>query len=90
MREKDLVQQILALARKQGYWAMKIHGSPYQSPRGLPDILLIRNGVASWIEVKIGGDEPTVLQEAIHEKLRAAGCRVTTVWTLEEAKWFLN
>lgn len=69
---------------------LKIHGSPYQ-PAGLPDLLVLRAGVASWIEVKMPGNKPTMLQHAMHARLREHGCDVLVASSTEEVtEWVLT
>lgn len=72
-KEKNIVAAILRALRERGYWAVKLHGGPYQVA-GLPDVLAIKDGRAAWVEVKQPGERATPIQEATIEKLRQAGC----------------
>ena len=49
-----------------------------------PDILAIKYGLATWIEVKRPGKKSTPIQKARQDELRAAGCKVYEIRSLEE------
>ncbi len=75
--------------KAEGYYPLKMHGSRYML-RGLPDIHCCAAGRCMWLEVKRPGEVPTRLQLIIHERLRAAGCNVHVVRSLEEVKRVLK
>ncbi len=70
------------LLRRQGWFAVKTWGGPYQRP-GLPDVLVVANGRAVFLELKRPGSRPTELQEATMEELELAGALVRVVYTDE-------
>ncbi len=52
---------------------------------GCPDLLLIHQGCAYWLELKVGKNKLTPAQIACHRALKAAGSSVETVRNLDEA-----
>lgn len=87
--EKVIVARVLDEARRLGFFAVKMHGGPFM-PKGLPDVLAIRNGRAVWIEVKRPGERPTAVQYAMMDKLAAAGCVVDVATSIGEAREILT
>lgn len=81
MKESTIHKKILAYLRGRGYWAVKLPGSAFL--RGMPDVLAIREGHATWIEVKQPGGRATKLQAAILEQLAAAGCTTLVADSVE-------
>lgn len=87
--ESSIVASITKLARSRGYWVLKIAGGGYQRP-GLPDLLCIKNGRATFLEVKRPGQKPTAIQCAVMneiERFGGAACHVVT--SREQADFFL-
>lgn len=82
--EKVIVARVLDEARRLGWLAYKIHGGPYM-PRGLPDVLALKDGRATWIEVKRPGEEPTSVQVTRMRQLADAGCAVGVATSVGEA-----
>lgn len=69
---------------------MKIHGGPYQTP-GIPDLLIIKEGRAYFLEVKQPGKRPTKLQEQRMHEIRTKGKAVAEwVTSREQAEEVLN
>jgi len=88
--EKTIVQKVMAEAKRLGWWRLNVHGGPYQMA-GLPDILVIKDGRAAWMEVKVPGKDPTRRQEhRIRELINEAGCPATVVRSVGDAKEFLE
>ena len=87
--EKTIVANVMAVARSMGYWVMKNHGSQF-SVAGLPDVLLIKEGRAVWLEAKRPGEEPTRIQEHRMRELIGVGCAVAVVRSAGDAKAFLE
>ncbi len=65
-------------------YARKIHGSRYMS--GFPDIICVREGVCTWIEVKRPGNHPTQLQLIELEKWKGCGCLTVVAYCLDDVK----
>lgn len=87
--EKTIVAKIKQLAEGLGWWVTKMHGNQFMA-KGLPDLLLIKNGRAAWIEVKRPGNDPTRIQEHRMRELATAGCPVTVACSAADARHFLE
>ena len=64
--------------------ALKLPGGPMME-RGTPDLLVVREGRAIFLEVKVGRNKPSKLQERRLKQWRAAGAVAIPVWTFDEA-----
>lgn len=88
MLEKRIVANVMAAARKLGWWTYKTHGSQF-GVAGIPDILAIKDGKAAWMEAKRPGQKPTRIQERRMQELSGFGCPVAVVTSASEAVEFL-
>lgn len=59
-------------------FATKVHGGPHQR-KGLPDITGCFEGAFFGIEMKLPGNKPTPIQQAVLDKIEAAGGLVGVV-----------
>ena len=57
---------------------------------GVPDVLMVKDGRAFWLECKRPGEEPTKIQIHRMRELSGAGCPVAVVTSAAEAKSFLE
>ena len=73
MRESAIQNQLIKKYKAQGYYVIKIIKA---SKSGIPDLLLIKDGVASFVEVKAPNGRISPLQRLRASQLRAAGCKV--------------
>lgn len=64
-------------------WWVKIHGGPMQRA-GLPDMLIVDNGKAKFIELKAPAGRVSPLQEVTMAKLRKAGADAFVIRSIEE------
>ena len=64
--------------------ALKLPGGPMME-RGTPDLLVVREGRAVFLEVKVGKNKPSKLQERRLDQWREAGAVAIPVWSFEEA-----
>ena len=98
--EGKIVQSIvnyLKARKRQGdrVWWLKTHGGPMQRS-GIPDLHIILNGRAYWVEVKVPGKRPTRLQEhTLQEIGEAGGCPLGYIYaawvdSLEDLKKLLG
>jgi len=87
--EKAIVAKVMATAKRLGWMALKIHGNAYQM-KGLPDVLVLRDGRAAWMEVKRPGHEPTRIQDHRMRELIQAGCPCSVVHSAGDAQAFLE
>jgi Holliday junction resolvase len=84
-REKTITNSIMKAARERGWWVLKLAAGPWQTP-GLPDLLLIKDGVARFLEVKAAAGRVTPHQQAkMLEIERYAGARCDVVRSRDEA-----
>ena len=85
--ERTITNEILSWLKKEGYWAVKIHGAAYQTA-GLPDIIAIdRRGRFVGLEVKrpIVG-KVTELQKRTLENINLGGGYAVVVRSVEDAR----
>lgn len=83
--ETRIVESIRRQFEIDGWIVIKIHGGPFQVA-GLPDLLLLRNGVACFVEVKTPTGKVTKLQQHWIERIRAAGFRAGVATNAAEAR----
>jgi hypothetical protein len=91
--EQELQNAIITYLRYRHWWVMRVNSGMAKLEKGgvikigiagTPDILCIKYGIATWIEVKLPGKHSTPIQKARQDELRAAGCQVFEVHSLEE------
>ncbi|NDD03891.1 MAG: VRR-NUC domain-containing protein [Proteobacteria bacterium] len=78
----------MAVAKQLGWYAIKIHGGPFQLS-GLPDVLALKGGHAAWAEFKRPGETATRLQAHRLAQLQEAGCSCAVVCSAGEYREFL-
>jgi len=66
-------------------WWVKLHGHAMQQ-RGLPDLMVVLNGQAIFMELKKPGGKATPLQTHTFNKLRLAGARAGVVTSVDDAR----
>ena len=87
MLEKTIESAVCLYARSEG-WLVYKFVSP--SNRGVPDRILIRNGVVFFIEFKATGKKMTKLQAHIKVKLNKEGLMVFTVDDIDHGKGVID
>ncbi len=75
--ESKIQARIIKRLEAQGYYVVKLI---LTNKPGIPDLLLLKDGKASFIEVKRPGEKPRVLQQYRMNELRGFGfeCNVLT------------
>ena len=68
--ESVIQARIIKRMEARGYYVIKLQ---LTNKNGIPDLLCLKNGKASFIEVKRPGEKPRVLQEYRHNELRELG-----------------
>lgn len=68
--ESQIQRKIIQRYKKQGYIVVKLS---ITNPPGFPDLMLLKDGKASFVEVKRPGQQPRPLQEYRLKELRDAG-----------------
>jgi hypothetical protein len=88
--ESTITRNIIAVAKRLGYFTFKIAGGPMQTA-GMPDLLCIRDGRAVFLEVKRPGGKPSKLQLHRISEIRGIGGAVAeVVFSKEEAERILS
>ena len=83
MKESVLVTKMIELIRSRGGYAENIWGGGFQSA-GIPDILACYKGVFLGIEVKVGKNKPSALQQAKVKMINQAGGLAVVTWDTTE------
>ncbi len=68
--ESQIQKRIIDRYKKQGYIVVKLS---LTNLNGFPDLMLLKNGKATFVEVKRPGQKPRPLQEYRLQELRDAG-----------------
>jgi hypothetical protein len=79
--EKIIENSIKKFLREHGYLTFKIHVGRY-GPEGFPDLLVVKQGITSYLETKKPGETPTPIQVFRMKQLRQAGCIARPVWSI--------
>lgn len=81
--ETKLVRKTIALLRKQGVLATKIHGDPAQPV--MLDVVICAQGFYAELEAKVGDNEPTDIQRHRMQQVKDAGGITGVFRTPDEA-----
>ncbi len=87
MKESTVESRIISYAKSKGVTAQKQNG---MHNRGKADQLLMRNGVAAFLEIKRFGKEPTPLQWRYIKQRRKDGFAADWTDTFEKGKEFID
>lgn len=71
--ESELQRKLILKYKAEGYIVVKVG---LCNMPGFPDLMLLKDGVTTFIEVKRPGAKPRPLQEYRHNQLRKAGFSV--------------
>lgn len=89
MLEKDFQRNVIKWIRKT-YPDMWFYKASDRFIAGVPDLVGCYAGRLWAIELKVGDNKPTKLQEFTMGQMCKAGAMVTVAWTLEEVKDFMQ
>lgn len=94
MRESALskkVQKYLKELQKSGesVFYFKVHGSAMQRA-GIPDLMVVYYGTPVFLELKVGKNKPTKLQQHTIEEIRRSGAIAEVCYSLEDCQEVLN
>lgn len=81
-KESNLQTEIIEHAHRRGWFAQK---AVFDGRRGCPDVVAIRRSRTIWIEVKRGGEAPTLQQHMVAREMRENGAEVYAVDNLRDA-----
>lgn len=87
MKESTVERDIIAYARSKGITTQKQNG---MHNRGKADQLLMRNGVAAFLEIKRPGQAPTALQLRYLKQRSDDGFAAGWADTVEKGKEFID
>lgn len=77
--ERDLENAAVRYSHQRGVLTRKMNGLGF---RGWPDrLFLLPNERVEWVEFKLPGEEPTLVQLKVHRMLRKRGHRVHVIKT---------
>jgi Holliday junction resolvase len=76
MLESKIQSNYIKKLEADGYYVVKLMST---NKNGIPDLLAIKDGVASFYEIKQAGKKPAPLQAFRMKELRIFGCK-TYVW----------
>jgi len=79
--ERDIRKALKA--RVEAYGG-EIRAVSWLGRRNAPDVLVLMPGAHFFVETKAPGGKPTPAQAREHERMRAAGCQVNVISTIEE------
>jgi len=91
--EGQLVRDIINALSYHGY-AMRLNSGQVETKNGYmfrgcevgtSDVLFLRNGKATWIEIKIKGNKATEAQVAFIERMKKQGCRGGVAYSVSDA-----
>lgn len=91
--EQTLQNAIITYLQYRHYWVLRVNSGMIKTETGgmvklakpgVPDLLCIKYGIATWIEVKLPGKHSTDIQKMRQEELRSVGCKVYEIHSLEE------
>jgi Holliday junction resolvase len=68
--ESKIQSRIIKRLEAQGYYVIKLI---LTNKNGIPDLLLLKDGKASFVEVKRPGEKPRALQEYRMKELKELG-----------------
>jgi VRR-NUC domain len=73
MLEQTIQTRLIRQFKSEGYYIIKLIRA---SKSGYPDLLLLKDGVATWVEVKAPGGRISPMQRLRAKELIKAGCVV--------------
>lgn len=87
--EKIIERNIRKRLKDLGFLTHKIHVGRY-GPKGFPDLLVIRGGITSYLEVKATDETPDPIQILRMRELHRVGCIAEPVWSFMDVMQILK
>lgn len=87
--EKNIEKNIRKRLEVLGFKTYKIHVGQY-GPIGFPDLLVIKNGITNYFEVKKPDEVPEDIQNYQMKVLREFGCIAEPVWSFSDVMEILG
>lgn len=90
MRETQIKSKIAKELRSyKSCYVITLSGSEYQT-LGMPDLLIIKDGIHIWIECK-GPDTPTKgHQKRVHQQMQEQGVHVYMLYFYHDDEWMID
>ena len=80
----------MKMIRERGVsYTYKVHGNEY-TPEGTPDICAIYHGWSVWVETKMPGNKPTLVQWKRMRDMRRAGAFTCVAYSVEDVVQMLD
>ncbi len=89
LSETKLKSQVIDLLRRE-YPSAWFYKSADRWTSGIPDLILCVEERLYAIELKVGRNKPTPIQEFVIKRIQAAGGRAAVCWSLDEVKQFMK
>ena len=89
LSETRLKEKVLAALKKE-YRDAWVYKTADRWKSGIPDILVCRGGRFFAIELKVGNNKATRLQEHVLKKIQSAGGRVAVCRSVDEVRNVFN
>lgn len=89
LSETNLKKDVIDFLRKE-YPQAWFYKSADRFTSGIPDLILCINGMFYAIELKVGRNDPTKIQEYVLNKIQSAGGRAVVCRSVDEVKEFLK
>ncbi len=87
--ETELKRRVIQFIKKQ-YPDAWIYKAADRFTSGIPDLLLCKQGRFYAVELKVGRNDVTPIQEFVIRKIREAGGRVCVCRSVEEVREFIE
>ena len=89
LSETKLKNKVLKFI-KSNYPDAWIYKAADRFTSGIPDLLICRKGLFYAIELKVGSNKATPIQEFVMREIRRAGGRVSVCRCIEDVKKFIE
>ncbi len=89
LSETNLKNRVIDFLRKE-YPRAWFYKSAGRWTSGIPDLILCINGMFYAIELKVGRNDPTKIQEYVLNRIQSAGGRAVVCRSVDEVKEFLK
>ena len=87
--EKELKNRVIRFVKKR-YPEAWIYKAADRFTSGIPDLLICKEGMFYAVELKVGNNKATPIQEFVIRKIRSAGGRVSVCRSVEEVERFIQ
>ena len=85
--EKNIEDYFIRKCEQNHMWTTKFISA---SRSGVPDRVVIYNGITIFVELKKPGEKPRPLQVEIHKKMRKYGALIEVLSTFDEVDVFIE